>query len=196
FGAYNIPVESAEIDYLVSSSNKCIEGVPGFSFVLARKEALIASRGNARTLALDLFSQWEGLEKDGQFRFTPPVHAILAFYQALIELEAEGGVAARGDRYRSNYETTVAGMEMMGFKPFVEPEKRGYTITSFYYPNHPNFTFKTFYEKLSEKGYVIYPGKLSHADCFRVGHIGRLEKSDVLGLLSAIDLTLSEMGMK
>jgi 2-aminoethylphosphonate-pyruvate transaminase len=193
FGAYPIPVETLGIDYLISSSNKCIEGVPGFSFVLARKNELIASRGNAHTLALDLYSQWEGLEKDGQFRFTPPVHAILAFYQALCELEAEGGVAARGERYMANYETTEAGMEALGFRPFLTPEQRGYTITSFYYPEHANFSFKTFYEKLSEKGCVIYPGKLSHADCFRIGHIGRLDSSDVAWLLSAVAQTLQEM---
>jgi 2-aminoethylphosphonate-pyruvate transaminase len=196
FGAYPMSIEAIGIDYLISSSNKCIEGVPGFSFVLAKKVTLMNARGNARTLAMDLFSQWEGLEKDGQFRFTPPVHAILAFYQALLELIDEGGVSARAERYKLNYETTVAGMEAMGFKPYLAPEKRGYTITSFYYPDHPNFSFKTFYEKLAEKGSVIYPGKLSHADCFRVGHIGRLEKSDVFGLLSAVKQTLLEMGVE
>ncbi len=114
FGAYPIPVESLGIDFLVSSSNKCIEGVPGFSFVLANKSALEKTRGCARTLAMDLYSQWEGLEKDGQFRFTPPVQALLAFHQALLELEAEGGAAARGERYRANYEMTVSGMQSLG----------------------------------------------------------------------------------
>ena len=100
---------------------------------------------------MDLYRQWEGLEKDGQFRFTPPVQVLLAFHQALIELETEGGIQARGQRYQANYETTLREMEKIGFKPYLDPVNRGYTITSFYYPDHPNFSFFTFYQKLSEK---------------------------------------------
>ena len=193
FGAYPIDLKTCGIDFLISSSNKNIEGVPGFSFVLARKEALDAAKGFARTLSLDLFAQWEGLESDGQFRFTPPIHSILAFRQALIELEQEGGVSARGARYKKNYEATISAMQKMGFKTYLKPEDQGYIITSFYYPDHPNFNFQEFYERLSEKGHVIYPGKLSVADCFRIGHIGRLGLADVKALMSAIAKTLSEM---
>lgn len=193
FGAYPIRMAEWGIDFLVSSSNKCIEGVPGFSFVLASKNSLLQARGNARSLTLDLYAQWEGLERDGQFRFTPPTHAILAFHQALLELEAEGGVEARAQRYTQNYELTLAGFSAMGFKPYLEKTLRGYIITSFYYPDHPRFDFTTFYEKLSQRGCVIYPGKLSHAACFRIGHIGRLGPSDVQHLLGAVRETLIEM---
>lgn len=196
FGAYPVVLDKCGIDYLVSSSNKCIEGVPGFSFVLARQAALLATRGFARTLSLDLLAQWEGLEKDGQFRFTPPTHAILAFDQALCELEAEGGVLARALRYQRNYEITFAAMHKMGFRPYLTPEHRGYIITAFRYPDHPRFDFRQFYERLSDKGHVIYPGKLSHADCFRIGHIGRLDESDVYALMSAIKTTLAEMDIQ
>lgn len=195
FGAYDIQVEKSKIDFLVSSSNKCIEGIPGFSFVIARKNSVQTTCGMARTLSLDLYHQWESLEKDGQFRFTPPVQAMLAFHQALVELQDEGGPVARGRRYHDNYNVTLQAMEEMGFQPYVSPENRGYTITSFFYPDHPNFSFNTFYQKLSDKGCVIYPGKLSHADCFRVGHIGRLDQSDVFFLLAAIRETLQEMGI-
>ena len=193
FGAYPIDLNTCGIDYLVSSSNKCIEGVPGFSFVLARKDAIRSIRGFARTLSLDLLAQWEGLEGDGQFRFTPPTHVILAFHQALLELEQEGGISARGRRYRLNYDITLAAMQKMGFRPYVEESKRGYIITSFYYPTHPSFNFRTFYQSLSDKGHVIYPGKLTHADCFRIGHIGRLDAGDVRALMAAIEETLQEM---
>ena len=193
FGAYPVDLSACGIDYLVSSSNKCIEGVPGFSFVLARKEALNKTRGLAQTLSLDLFAQWEGLEGDGQFRFTPPTHSILAFRQALLELEEEGGVAARGNRYKQNYEITLSAMQKMGFKTYLKPKDQGYIISSFYYPEHPNFIFREFYERLSEKGYVIYPGKLSHADCFRIGHVGRLDGADVRSLMAGIAQTLEEM---
>jgi 2-aminoethylphosphonate-pyruvate transaminase len=193
FGAYPVDLKACGVDFLISSSNKNIEGLPGFSFVLARREALNAAKGLARTLSLDLFAQWEGLEGDGQFRFTPPTHSILAFHQALIELEQEGGVSARGARYKKNYEFTLSAMQKMGFKAYLKSEDQGYIITSFHYPDHPNFNFQQFYERLSEKGHVIYPGKLSHADCFRIGHIGRLGLSDVKALMSAIAKTLVEM---
>jgi 2-aminoethylphosphonate-pyruvate transaminase len=195
FGAYPIDLPVCGIDYLISSSNKCIEGVPGFSFVLAHKEALAATRGLARTLCLDLLAQWAGLEADGQFRFTPPTHVILAFCQALRELEQEGGVAARAARYRKNYELTLAAMQSLGFKTYLRPEVQGYIITAFRYPEHPKFIFREFYERLSDKGHVIYPGKLSHADCFRIGHIGRLNSADVKALMAAVAETLAEMGI-
>lgn len=195
FGAYPIDLRAWGIDYLVSSANKTIEGVPGFSFVLARQADLLSTRGFARTLSLDLLAQWEGLEKDGQFRFTPPTQVILAFYQALLELEEEGGVLARARRYGHNYGLTCEAMQKMGFEAYLKREDQGYIITSFYYPSQPNFDFQVFYEKLSEKGYVIYPGKLSRADCFRIGHIGRLEAGDVQALMAAIAGVLAEMGL-
>ena len=196
FGAYHIDLAACNIDYLISSSNKCIEGVPGFSFILAKIETLKNTEGYARTLSLDLYAQWKGLERDGQFRFTPPIHVILAFRQALIELEREGGVTARGARYKRNYEITLSAMQAMGFKAYLKPEDQGYIITSFYYPSHPNFNFHRFYELLSEKGFLIYPGKLSHADCFRIGHVGHLRPHEVKGLISAIVSVLKKMKIK
>jgi 2-aminoethylphosphonate-pyruvate transaminase len=195
FGAYPLNLKKAGIDFLVSSSNKCIEGVPGFSFALCRRQNLLATRGFARTLSLDLFAQWEGLEGDGQFRFTPPTHALLAFRQALRELEAEGGVAGRAERYRRNHELTMAGMLALGFKSYLEKADQSYIISSFYYPDHPAFDFKTFYQKLSERGQIIYPGKLSQAECFRIGHIGRLGEADVQTLSAAVASVLDEMGV-
>lgn len=193
FGAVPLNLAGSRIDYLVSSANKCIEGVPGFSFVLARREALLATEGYARSVCLDLLAQWKGLEANGQFRFTPPTHALLAFAQALQELQAEGGVPGRAARYRRNYETLVAGMRQLGFKEYLRPEDQGYIITSFHVPTHPNFDFNRFYEALNERGFVIYPGKISAADCFRIGSIGRIFESDVRGLLAAIRETLIEM---
>jgi 2-aminoethylphosphonate-pyruvate transaminase len=195
FGAYPVDLEACQIHFLVSSANKNIEGVPGFSYALARKDSLLATEGMARTLSLDLFAQWKGLETDGQFRFTPPTHAILAFHQALLELEQEGGVPARAKRYRANYEITLEAMKKMGFIPYLPPHQRGYIITSFYYPKSPNFHFETFYELLNRKGFVIYPGKLSTTNCFRIGHVGRLDDADVRALMTAISETLAEMNI-
>lgn len=193
FGAVPLNLAECEIDYLVSSANKCIEGVPGFSFVIVCKETLLSTEGHARSLCLDLLAQWKGLEANGQFRFTPPTHVLLAFAQALQELQAEGGVAGRAARYKANYETLVAGMRAMDFKEYLRPEDQGHIITSFHYPTHPNFDFNRFYELLNERDFVIYPGKVSNADCFRIGNIGRIFMTDVRNLLAAIRETLVEM---
>lgn len=196
FGAVPFDFEACAIDFLVSSANKCIEGAPGFSFVICRREPLVSSEGRARSLSLDLLSQWRGLEANGQFRFTPPTHAILAFERALRELEKEGGIQARGARYRKNHEITVEGMRKLGFREYLAPELQGPIITSFRYPDHPAFRFDEFYDRLNRRGYVIYPGKVSSADCFRIGHIGRLFPTDVHALLGAIESTLEEMGIR
>lgn len=193
FGAVPVNVADCRIDYLVSSSNKCVEGVPGFSYAIARREPFMKTKGFARSLSLDLYAQWEGLEANGQFRFTPPTHALLAFRQALRELEDEGGVAGRAARYRANYDVMIQGMKHLGFQTYLDEEKQGYIITSFRYPNHPNFDFQVFYKQLNEKGYVIYPGKVSNADCFRIGTIGRIFEPDMKALLAAIRDTLDEM---
>ena len=196
FGAIPIDIAAAEIDYLVSSANKCIEGVPGFGFVIARRAALLETEGWARSLSLDILAQWKGLEGNGQFRFTPPTHVLLAFHQALQELGAEGGPEGRGARYRQNYETLVAGMREMGFQEYLPPELQGYIITSFVYPEDPNWSFEEFYRRLNERGWVIYPGKVSDADCFRIGNIGRIFEADVKNLLSSIRGVMGELGVQ
>lgn len=193
FGAIPINLDTAGIDFLVSSANKCIQGVPGFSFVLARRESLEASKGLARTLSLDLFEQWQGLEQDGQFRFTPPTHALLAFAKALDELEREGGVAGRNRRYAANQKLLVTGMKELGFAPYLASAVQSPIITAFFYPPHPNFRFEGFYSRLSDVGMVIYPGKLTRVDCFRLGNIGELFEADVRTLLEGVENVLNAM---
>lgn len=194
FGAVPVDLAALGADFLVSSSNKCIEGVPGFAFVLGKRSALMECEGRARTVALDLFAQWRGLEQDGQFRFTPPTHAILAFAQALDELDAEGGVAGRLSRYRANQHVLLAGMARLGFASYLPAAVQGPIIATFRYPADPKFSFEAFYRRLSDLGYVIYPGKLTTEPCFRVGNIGRIGTSEVEGLLRAIAATIEEQG--
>jgi 2-aminoethylphosphonate-pyruvate transaminase len=196
FGAVPIDMEGAHIDFLVSSANKCIEGVPGFGFILANRGALKATKGNARTLSLDLYDQWAGMEADGHFRFTPPIHTILAFEQALNELEEEGSVRARGERYRQNHVALCSGMKEIGFAIYLAEEDQSFIITSFRYPPDPAFQFADFYQRLWELGFVIYPGKLSNESCFRIGTIGRITVADIEVLLEAIRRVLLEMGVE
>ncbi len=193
FGAIPINFDGAGIDYLISSANKCIEGVPGFSFILCRRERLLATEGWARSLSLDLLGQWKGFEKNGQFRFTPPTHALLAFDRALRELDEEGGIAARGARYAANHGTLMRGMSALGFRPLLDPEVQSCIITAFRYPSDPNFRFGDFYKRLSDRGMIIYPGKLTQTDTFRIGTIGRLFPADIEQLLGAVEAALRDM---
>jgi 2-aminoethylphosphonate-pyruvate transaminase len=193
FGGMPIDVAACGMDFLVSSSNKCIEGVPGFSFVLCRRDLLLASEGWARSLSLDLLGQLKGFEKDGKFRYTPPTHVILAFDQALRELELEGGVPARHQRYLRNHETLLAGMARLGFQPYLNPSLQSPIITSFFYPTKAWFDFNRFYAELSERGFIIYPGKLTQVDTFRIANIGRLFPADLEQLVGAIESVVRHM---
>lgn len=193
FGAVEIDFQAGHIDYLISSANKCVEGVPGFSFILARTDALLQTDGYARSLCMSLLDQYQDMENHGYFRYTPATHTLLAFQQALNELAAEGGVSARGRRYQQNHERLIGGMRQLGFRPIIDAADQGYIITSFYYLDHEQFDFDTFYQLLHQRGYVIYPGKLTDTECFRVANIGRIFESDVADLLAAMRAVLDEM---
>ena len=186
FGGVPIDMQKTGIDFLVSSANKCIQGVPGFGFVIACKDKLAATKGNARSLSLDMYAQWETMEKGGgKWRFTSPTHVVHAFWQAMQELNEEGGIAARYERYKKNHRTLVDGMRALGYKTLLPDASQGPIITSFYYPS-ADFSFVSFYEKLKAKGFVIYPGKISDADTFRIGNIGDVYPEDMEALLLAI----------
>ena len=195
FGGVPLDLLQLHADYVVSSANKCLEGVPGFGFVIARRAALEATEAWSRSISLDLFAQWQGLERNGQFRFTPPTHALLASAQALRELREEGGVPARVKRYRANHDALLSGMRELGFREYLVRERQSHVITAFRYPSDEGFNFEEFYRRLAEKGLIIYPGKVSQADCFRIGTIGRISPDDVRRLVSAVADVLREMGV-
>jgi 2-aminoethylphosphonate-pyruvate transaminase len=196
FGAVPINIKMMDIDFLISSSNKCIEGVPGFSFVIAKTSALEKCNQLARTVSLDLYAQWIDMKKNNQFRFTPPIQSILAFRKAIEELQIEGGVNARAERYKQNYFRLIKGTEALGLRTYLDPIDQGYIITSFLFPDHPNFDFIQFYENLHQRGQVIYQGKLSDVNCFRIGNIGQLYLNDIEILLQAIKEVFEEMNIE
>src|SRR5215468_9946837 len=195
FGALPLDARLVPFDAVAASSNKCFEGVPGIGFVIARREALAAAEGNAHSLSLDLHDQWQAMEKNAQWRFTPPTHVLVAFDQALAEHRAEGGVAGRGQRYRANCKLLVDGMRALGFETLLPNQLQAPIIVTFRMPADPRFVFERFYDRLSEQGYVIYPGKLTVADSFRIGCIGRLGEAEMKGALDAIRRTLAELGV-
>jgi 2-aminoethylphosphonate-pyruvate transaminase len=195
FGALPLDAQAIKPDAIAASSNKCIEGVPGLGFVIARRAAIEATAGNATTLTLDLHDQWRNFEKTGQYRFTPPIHVIVSFHQALMEFFEEGGQPGRGRRYTENCRVLIDGMRALGFQPLLSDNLQAPIIVTFRMPADPRFQFQVFYDKLKERGYVIYPGKLTVADSFRIGCIGRLYPEHMRGALAAIRDILDEMGV-
>lgn len=186
FAGVPIDIDALGIDFLVSSANKCVQGVPGFGFIIARRDRLMQTKGCARSLSLDIYDQWETMERGhGKWRFTSPTHVVRAFYQAMQELKAEGGIAARHRRYVENHRVLVEGMRSLGFQTLLADEAQGCIITSFLYPDAA-FDFAGFYEQLKARGFVIYPGKISQADTFRIGNIGDVFPDDFRRLIEAV----------
>lgn len=186
FGGVPLDVHELGIDFLISSANKCIQGVPGFGFIIARCSELLHCKGVSKSLSLDIYDQWEAMEKGhGKWRFTSPTHVVRAFKQAMDELAEEGGVEVRHNRYCENHRVLVDGMRSLGFQTLLPDEIQSPVITSFLYP-HVDFNFKAFYTQLKERGFVIYPGKISQADTFRIGNIGDVHPEDFRQLIEII----------
>ena len=196
FGAIPIATAALGVDVLISSANKCIEGVPGFAYVLTRWDLLKASKERSHSVSLDLHDQWQYMEKTGQFRYTPPTHALVAFYQALKEHEKEGGIAGRLARYVRNRDTLLAGMRRLGFHTLLAPEDSGPIIQTFLTPRDRKFDFQRFYDGLKSRGFVIYPGKLTKRPSFRIGNIGQVDPKVMQALVDAVRDTLREMGVR
>jgi len=188
FGGIPIDLSDGNVDFLISSANKCIQGVPGFGFVLAKREILVSCKGNSKSHSLDLYDQWHSMEtQSGKWRFTSPTHTVRAFLQAMNELESEGGVVARNKRYCENHRVLVSGMEKIGIHPFLPPELQSPIITAFLEPETPSFNFRKLYDGLKKEGFVIYPGKVSQAPTFRIGHIGNVFPEDIERLCQSIE---------
>jgi len=195
FGAIPLDARRTPFDAVTASANKCLEGVPGMGFAIVRREVLEAARGQAPSLSLDLHDQWTAMEKNGQWRFTPPTHVIAALDRALDQHAAEGGVAGRGARYRRNCARLVEGLRAMGFQTLLPDRLQAPVIVTVRMPADPKFDFETFYERLGRRGYVIYPGKLTVADSFRIGCIGAVGEAEMSGVLDAIRAVLAELGV-
>lgn len=195
FGALPLDPVALNCTAFVSSANKCIEGVPGFGFVIARKDEITAARGNSHSLALDVHAQWETMEKTGQWRFTPPTHTVAAFLRALQLHEAEGGAPGRLARYTRNRDVMVDGMRALGFETLLADRWLSPIIVTFFCPADPAFRFQSFYDAMKARGFIIYPGKLTVVDSFRVGCIGRMDEDIMRRVVTAAAEALAEMGV-
>ncbi len=196
FGAIDIDVSKYPIDAVIAASGKCVEGPPGMGFVIARRAVLEKCQGNSHSLAMDLHDQWTYMQKTTQWRFTPPTHVVAAFRVALDQFKAEGGTPARGNRYRKNCETLIEAMAALGFRSFLPKVVQAPIIVTFHAPADANYAFKSFYEKVRARGYILYPGKLTQVETFRVGCIGAIDANEMRNVSAAVADTLKEMGIK
>jgi len=196
FGAVPVDPEKIDFEAMVSSANKCIEGVPGFGFVFAKLSELEAAKGNCHSLSLDVEAQWSAMEKSGQWRFTPPTHVVAAFLTALEIHEEEGGVAGRGARYTNNRDVMVSGMRDLGFETLLDERWLSPIIVTFFCPADRAFEFTKFYDLMKSEGYIIYPGKLTVVDSFRIGCIGRMNAHVMKGVVFAAKKALETMGVE
>ncbi len=195
FGAILVEPNKIKFEAIVSSANKCIEGVPGFGFILARKSALEAAEGNSHSLCLDLHDQWLHMNKTGQWRYTPPTHVLAAFLVALESHRKEGGVIGRGARYTKNQNALVSGMRSIGFETLLGERWLSPIIVTFFCPADPSFEFTRFYDLMKLKGFIIYPGKLTVVESFRIGCIGQMDEQIMLKVVDAARESLREMGV-
>lgn len=196
FGALPLDIAALPADAVVASANKCLEGVPGVGFAIVRTSVLEGSAGNAGTLSLDLHDQWTYMEKSGQWRFTPPTHVLAALDEALARHEAEGSVAGRGARYRRNCDVLLEGMRALGFETYLGDNVQAPIIVTFKEPADPKYDFEEFYRRLHDRGFAIYPGKLTKAPSFRIGCIGHLDASDMARAVAAVGAVMDEMGFR
>lgn len=196
FGALEIDARKTPFDAVIAASGKCLEGVPGMGFVIAKRSTLEQCEGNSHSLALDLYDQWGYMGKTTQWRFTPPTHVVAALDQALQQYWEEGGLAARGDRYARNCNALIAGMSAMGLTSFLDHAIQAPIIITFHAPHDPNYDFQTFYQEVKKRGYILYPGKLTQIETFRVGCIGHFGEAGIPGAVNAIRETLTAMGVR
>jgi 2-aminoethylphosphonate-pyruvate transaminase len=195
FGALPIDARETKFDALIAASGKCLEGVPGMGFVFIRKAVLDKCAGNSQSLAMDLHDQYVYMEKTGQWRFTPPTHVVVALAEAIAQFEEEGGQPARLARYQRNYETLIDGMSRLGFLPFLDPKVQAPIIVTFHAPGDSRYDFKSFYESAKKRGFVLYPGKLTQVETFRVGCIGAIGPNEMEQAVEAVAHTLEDMGI-
>ncbi len=196
FAALEIDGQKIAFDALVAASGKCLEGPPGMGFALVTRDSLEKSAGNSPSLVLDLHDQWVNMEKTAQWRFTPPTVVVAALHAALEQFVAEGGQPARLARYRRNCEVLIEGMTRLGFKLFLEARHQAPVIVTFHAPTDPNYDFQKFYDRVREKGFVLYPGKLTQVDTLRVGCIGAIDEHVMRAAVHAIADTVAEQNIR
>lgn len=178
-GGVPLDLRRSPADFVISSANKCLQGFPGLSLVLAERSALARTAGlPRRSFTLHLHDNWHSQERDGEFLYTPPVQVLNALDVALDELFAEG-LEARHRRYAACYDALHSGMRALGFAALLPEAWHSRLLTTYREPNHPAWSFDAMHDDLYEQGITVYPGKLTNARTFRLANIGNLVPADL-----------------
>jgi len=185
FAGVDIDVEREHIDYIISSANKCLQGMPGLAFVIAKKSALMQSKGRARSFYFDLHQQFYALETQREMPFTPPVQIIYALRQALNEFLAET-LSGRIERYQRNYELLIKGFAKLGFTCLTPEDRASHLLAIIRFPGDQSYNFDEFHDYLFAAGFTIYPKKLSIPNTFRVACLGAIEPQDILRFFQSV----------
>jgi aspartate aminotransferase-like enzyme len=196
YAGLEIDIERMQADFLVASSNKCIQGMAGVCFVICRRERLAAMQPiPGRSFYLNLASNHHFFELHAQMQFTPPVQVMYALEQALREYFIEGG-GNRQKRYFTSWETLHLGMRKLGFRGLLPESTLSKILTSYIEPDHPRYSFDEMHDRLYAKGFTIYPGKGTDHATFRVANMGAVDAQDMRAFLAAMAETVSEMCLK
>jgi 2-aminoethylphosphonate-pyruvate transaminase len=196
YAGRTIEIERMQADFLVASSNKCIQGIAGLCFVICRRERLAAMQPiPGRSFYLNLAGNHHFFEQQQQMQFTPPVQVVYALEQALREYFIEGG-DNRQKRYFTNWETLDSGMQKLGFRGLLPESMLSKILTSYIEPDHPGYSFEEMHDRLYEKGFTIYPGKGAARATFRLANMGDIDTDDMRAFLAAMSETIGEMGLK
>jgi 2-aminoethylphosphonate-pyruvate transaminase len=195
YAALPIDAQTLPFEGLIAASGKCLEGVPGMGFVIANRQSLERSVGNSHSLALDLCDQWQYMQKTGQWRYTPPTHVVAALRSAIDQYIRAGGPTARLKRYQENCHALVNGMRALGFKTLLPDALQAPIIVTFHSPPDRAYDFGEFYRRIRDRGFIIYPGKLTTIDTFRIGCIGAIGPNALTDAVSAVEGVMREMGV-
>jgi 2-aminoethylphosphonate aminotransferase len=186
-----IDIKESKADFLLSTSNKCIQGMAGLAFVVCKKSALESIKNyEKRSFYLDLYNQYDYLEKTGQTPFTPPVQIAYALKQAIKEYFEEGG-DRRYARYTENWKTLRSGLLDLGFTLLLKEDQESHILLTVIEPEAKNFDFEKMHDYLYDLGFTIYPGKLKQKT-FRLANMGAIYPADITAFLTALKEYLKE----
>jgi 2-aminoethylphosphonate-pyruvate transaminase len=195
FGGLPIDADALDLEAIVLSPNKWLEGLPGIGLVVAKRTALEAAAGRSHSFCLDLHRQWRGLESDGRWRFTPPAQATAALVAALRQ-HAKEGQAARFERVRRNWRCLVGGLRALGFQTFLRDEVASPVIATFHEPADPNYERERLFELTWQQGFVMFRGRLTREPTFRIGCMGAIDEAVMRQVVRAIETSMAAMGVR
>jgi|TARA_B100000315_G_scaffold40571_1_gene35417 2-aminoethylphosphonate aminotransferase len=195
YAGISIDLKKTPIDFLMSTSNKCIQGMAGLAFSICKKSELKHLKDIPnRSFYLSLYDQYNYMEKTGQMRFTPPVQTIYALRQAIDEYFDEGSLN-RYNRYTENWKRLREGLQKLGFNLLLDPENESHILLTVVEPKNPEYNFDKIHNLLYDKGFTIYPGKLGKKKTFRLANMGAINSIDIDRFINELSNVIIKIGI-